>query len=869
GTSTGSGTKPGGGSSGSTTSNTSNTSNSSGRHDLGILSRKYEAKGPETVSTGSGDAGGVSYGSYQMASKTGTAAEFVASIKTSYPKIYAALAGKEPGSASFTAAWKELAKQDPDGFFNAQHDFIKATHYDPVVAKIKAATGIDVDARTRTLQDVAWSCSVQHRNGSVNIFKKALNGRSPAAVSDEILIKDIYAERGRRNSSGDLALFSKCSKSVQDGVAKRFENELKDALAALAREKKGGGSSSTTSHNGSNGGTTTGTASTGGKGGGTATGAGAAGASAGGKASTAASDKPKWMDIAMGELGQKEIAGSSSNPRIVEYHASTSLKASSDETAWCSSFVNWCLSRAGVKGTNSAAAASWVTWGNTSATPKNGAIAVIYNASAANSSLSTSGNHVGFLVEETDTHFVLLGGNQSNQVKVSSFAKSKWKLKGYRWPTASQQNGTPPPTTEKKPTTTSSTSSTTKKPTTNASSSSGTKQPTQAPAQPKWLEVARKEVGQKEVSGGGHNARIVEYHAATSLKAKDDETAWCSSFVNWCMKEAGVKGTGSAAAASWASWGTACQAQAGAIAIIYNAGAANSSLSTTGNHVGFLLEETDAHYVILGGNQGDSVKVSSFPKKKWKLKGYRWPAGMTASASTPTTPVVVVQSQSPSSSARPTTADEKKVFSRLDALMTASKGEGSKGAAFSTTVQAFAQALKFRLGAATKGKSLPAELDLVMKALVLWVNDPGDKWGEGVWDSDDLKLSASQYATVPASQYKCNAYVAEAIYLSRGTVFLVHESSSEKGKYFPYQAREWGDEKLTIAKWKVVKPGALGDVWSNGTHTGIYLGEYGGKKLYISARDDGSDVFGTTVQHTHGVQIKYLGDGGVYRRYTP
>jgi uncharacterized protein (TIGR02594 family) len=140
-----------------------------------------------------------------------------------------------------------------------------------------------------------------------------------------------------------------------------------------------------------------------------------------------------WMKVAKQELGQAEIAGKEHNPKIIKYHASTTLKAKSDEVAWCSSFVNWVLTTAKLTGTNSAAAASWLNWGEKT-TAKNGAIVVIRNAKAANSSLTTSGNHVGFLVKETATHYVLLGGNQSNQVKVSNFPKASWTLRGYRWP---------------------------------------------------------------------------------------------------------------------------------------------------------------------------------------------------------------------------------------------------------------------------------------------------------------------------------------------------------------------------------------------------------------------------------------------------
>ena len=141
----------------------------------------------------------------------------------------------------------------------------------------------------------------------------------------------------------------------------------------------------------------------------------------------------QWMKIAEAEQGQKEIPGGRSNPRIVQYHASTTLKATSDEVAWCSSFVNWVMLQAGHHGTDSAAALSWVSWGAPSAA-RSGAIAVIYNAKAANSALSRSGNHVGFLVQETETHYVLLGGNQSDMVKVSMFPKTSWIVKSYRWP---------------------------------------------------------------------------------------------------------------------------------------------------------------------------------------------------------------------------------------------------------------------------------------------------------------------------------------------------------------------------------------------------------------------------------------------------
>ena len=53
-----------------------------------------------------------------------------------------------------------------------------------------------------------------------------------------MLIRAIYAERGRTKPDGSLAYFSRNSPNVQKGVANRFKSELKDALAMLAKDVK-------------------------------------------------------------------------------------------------------------------------------------------------------------------------------------------------------------------------------------------------------------------------------------------------------------------------------------------------------------------------------------------------------------------------------------------------------------------------------------------------------------------------------------------------------------------------------------------------------------------------------------------------------
>jgi murein DD-endopeptidase MepM/ murein hydrolase activator NlpD len=206
---------------------------------LGKLSEKYETggRGPGTVSTGKGDFGGVSYGSYQMASKMGVPQKFVK--QSGFPWL-ADFQNLSAGSAEFSACWKRIAANDPDAFQKCQHEYIKKTHYDLLVAKILNEDGLDVNTRSHALQNVVWSTAVQH-GGNSSMVHKALAKVTCARTDpsfDEQLIRAIYAERGRKKADGNLAYFSRSSPSVQKSVANRFKSELNDALAMLAQEVK-------------------------------------------------------------------------------------------------------------------------------------------------------------------------------------------------------------------------------------------------------------------------------------------------------------------------------------------------------------------------------------------------------------------------------------------------------------------------------------------------------------------------------------------------------------------------------------------------------------------------------------------------------
>lgn len=132
-----------------------------------------------------------------------------------------------------------------------------------------------------------------------------------------------------------------------------------------------------------------------------------------------------------------------------------------------------------------------------------------------------------------------------------------------------------------------------------------------------WMSIATGQLGQEE-ENPGHNSSIIGYHATTG-GFKDDETPWCSSFVNWSLKGAGIKGTNSARALSWSGWGNSLKKPAyGSIAIINYGGGKG--------HVGFVAGmNRSGRVILLGGNQSDMVKYSAFSRSS--IKEYVYPPG--------------------------------------------------------------------------------------------------------------------------------------------------------------------------------------------------------------------------------------------------
>ncbi len=190
---------------------------------LGHISGKYESGNDYgRVSSGVGDAGGVSYGAHQFSG--GNIPAFVKNSGYS-----AQFAGMKPGSAAFTQKWQQLAKSDP-AFNSAQDKYIAKTHYQPLVDKLAKSGFKDVTQRGQAVQEMIYSTGVQYGPGTT-IINAALKGKDTSKMSDEQIISTVQNYKAETISS----YFSRSSAAVQHGVKNRTMNEMKDLLALAGK----------------------------------------------------------------------------------------------------------------------------------------------------------------------------------------------------------------------------------------------------------------------------------------------------------------------------------------------------------------------------------------------------------------------------------------------------------------------------------------------------------------------------------------------------------------------------------------------------------------------------------------------------------
>lgn len=203
---------------------------------IGALSAHFESggKGVGVVSTGVGDAGGVSYGAHQIATKTGTMSAFMSSPEAA--SFSGQFAGLTPGTPAFTAAYKQYTSsaQGAAAMDDAQNKFLQRTHYDPLVAKIKKDTGVDITKQSRAVQESVYATAMQYGPHSERVSKALAGaGISGDGQQDQAKMIDAIYQSKLDNVSGD---YSGSSPQVQASVANRIQREWDADKAILAAD---------------------------------------------------------------------------------------------------------------------------------------------------------------------------------------------------------------------------------------------------------------------------------------------------------------------------------------------------------------------------------------------------------------------------------------------------------------------------------------------------------------------------------------------------------------------------------------------------------------------------------------------------------
>ena len=127
----------------------------------------------------------------------------------------------------------------------------------------------------------------------------------------------------------------------------------------------------------------------------------------------------KLLEIALSQYGIHEFPGDESNPLIDKYFTSLGLIYSED-TAWCSAFINWACKEVGLEYSGKLNARSWLKVGEGVELPVVGDIIVLWREDP-----KSWRGHVGIFINEESNYYNILGGNQNNCVCIKQYPKHR------------------------------------------------------------------------------------------------------------------------------------------------------------------------------------------------------------------------------------------------------------------------------------------------------------------------------------------------------------------------------------------------------------------------------------------------------------
>lgn len=143
--------------------------------------------------------------------------------------------------------------------------------------------------------------------------------------------------------------------------------------------------------------------------------------------------------------------------------------------------------------------------------------------------------------------------------------------------------------------------------------------------EPRWLQIARAEIGTRETPGPGSTPKIVSYFAdAGRPEIKDDAVAWCAAALSSWLKRAGLPippPSEALAAISYETWGDRlAQPVLGAIGVKRRPG------DTWMRHTGIIVAANPIWIWMISGNASNRVGIDAFRREQFTA--FRHPAGI-------------------------------------------------------------------------------------------------------------------------------------------------------------------------------------------------------------------------------------------------
>lgn len=154
---------------------------------LGSVFTSFESGNQKggSVSSGYKDKGGPSYGLYQFNTTSGIVQDYLK--QSGYG---AQFKGLTPGSADFNNKWKEIYKNDPQGFTADQTAYATKKYAQPAMNAFKSTYGFDPPP---AVQEALFSMAIQHGNYQKILQQTEIN----KDMTPQQMVQNLYKARGQ------------------------------------------------------------------------------------------------------------------------------------------------------------------------------------------------------------------------------------------------------------------------------------------------------------------------------------------------------------------------------------------------------------------------------------------------------------------------------------------------------------------------------------------------------------------------------------------------------------------------------------------------------------------------------------------------